>query len=232
MKKNIIILLTILIGGFILYYSTLKPQKYDNYALIDFTCPELTNIRDFSNDYFITNDNYLYHILIKENRCEKISDIEIDKIVNNYVFSKDDIYVIEDSKLVKPDYYLSQFAIYDILKEEYKYVMYIEDENDTIYNVIDDNKVYEYHDGMTLVKTEEEVLNLEEEKVKYFNNGYIITNKAIYEYEKVIQDENCVDHCLVKSSYRKIDLPIKNVKYYSENYIIDDEFNIYVNVNK
>lgn len=231
MKKYILII-TIIIVGFIIYYSTINNKKEDNYALIDLSCPELNKIVDFSNDYFITNDNYLYKILIKERKCEKVSDIKINKIINNYVFSNNDTYILENDKLVKPNYYLSQFAIYDILLEEYNYVMYIEDENDSIYNVIDNNKVYEYRDGMTLIKTEEEILNLDNEKVKYFNNGYLITNKSIYEYQKEKQDENCLDHCLVNSSYKKIDLPVKNVKYYSEYYVIDDELNIYVNVNK
>ena len=68
--------------------------------------------------------------------------------------------------------------------------------------------------------------------MKNFNNGYIITNKAIYEYQKVIQDKNCTDHCLVNSSYEKITLPVRNIKYYSKYYLIDDELNIYVNVNR
>lgn len=232
MKKNIFIVIAVLLVGFIIYYSTLNANKEDNYALIDFNCPELSKIVDFSNDYFITSDNYLYKILIKEERCEKVSDLKFNKLVNNYVLSNDDTYIIEDGKLIKPNYYLSQFAIYDLLQEEYKYVMYIEDENDSIYNVIDNNKVYEYRDGMTLIKNEEEIIDLENEKIKYFNNGYIITNKAIYEYQKVIQDKNCTDHCLVNSSYEKITLPVRNIKYYSKYYLIDDELNIYVNVNR
>ena len=85
-------------------------SRSDKYRLlIDNTkylkCSQLNNIKYMTGSAsFITNDNYLYRI--SNNKCEKVSDIEIRKYVDTYyVDYYNNVYKLVDGRLKEIDEY-------------------------------------------------------------------------------------------------------------------------------
>jgi len=222
-------------------------QPYDMYFEKNFSCPEMKNIKQNGNQFFITNNGELYEYSDKkysttETNCKKVeTDIVFDKIIRNTLVSKNgDFYSYYESNLKKiPNeeiekgrawYGLDQMEIklYKINKNIF-YLKQIDHEKPEIYGYIDDKNVYAITYDWDSGKTNKELIYTFEENeiIENVTNGYIITNNGYYIYDITNKNE-CNKYEDIKCQYGLVKTETKsdcseNIIYISDNLLVNKE---------
>ena len=192
-----------IIGVGVLYVANKKSEQIDSNPIKElgsFVCEDFNGALNTFNSEYVINDGYLYALnpnmkYSNEQNCKKISDIKINKVINN-------IYVAEDGGLYTYDSSSDEFKATSASVPSYllggdivKAVSYGKDYEHKYYVLKTDGNLYKVSFNRTLASngqsyaytlTRDELYkSYEEEAIKTFNSyndqvNLIVTDKAIY----------------------------------------------------
>lgn len=236
-------------------------KKIGDNIKTEIKCEEIKDIVDFSfyENLFITNDGKLYQIsfdkiFTNEKNCKQIESNHsfikfirggiLDQNNNFYYFDRENYelksFNFENGYTLMP--YLSEIdkSIYSSISSTMK-----PNNNMPIYFYTNNNNVYLYEEDGSFTKhlNSNPILSLDsDEKILYFIDGTIKTNKKYYSYKSKLKNEECKKYADIKCIYEdnfysdneEINNQYDNIKYYKEDsessIIIDINNNIYTNI--